>query len=136
MFGWTADPETSFAVLDAFRAAGEMVIATKVGMATARPGLGGDNIAAACEDSLRRLGTDYIDLYYAHQDDPDTPQEETLDAFAAVALARLAAQPAVVASIASARSVDQLPSLTAMAQLKLSDEELARLDRASRQIQA
>ena len=38
-------------------------------------------IAAACEDSLRRLGIDRIDLYYAHQDDPDTPLEETLGAF-------------------------------------------------------
>jgi aryl-alcohol dehydrogenase-like predicted oxidoreductase len=36
---------------------------------------------AACDDSLRRLQTDYIDLYYAHQDDLDTPIEETLGAF-------------------------------------------------------
>ncbi|MFY7897498.1 MAG: aldo/keto reductase, partial [Candidatus Planktophila sp.] len=46
-----------------------------------RPGLKAENIAAACDDSLRRLQTDYIDLYYAHQDDPNTPIEETLSTF-------------------------------------------------------
>ena len=60
---------------------GQMVIATKVSKLDTRPGLKATNIAAACEDSLRRLQTDYIDLYYAHQDDPDTPIEETLGAF-------------------------------------------------------
>ena len=59
----------------------QMVIATKVSKLDTRPGLKATNIAAACEDSLRRLQTDYIDLYYAHQDDPDTPIEETLGAF-------------------------------------------------------
>ena len=59
----------------------ELVIATKVGMAEARRGLSASNIPAACEDSLRRLGTDRIDLYYAHKDDPGTPLEETLAAF-------------------------------------------------------
>ncbi|MFC4942775.1 aldo/keto reductase [Pseudonocardia sp. GCM10023141] len=118
VFGWTADRDTSFAVLDAYAAAGgnfidtadsymwrilgnsggesetiigdwmaergnrdRMVIATKVGSLPTRPGLSGANIAAAAEDSLRRLRTDHIDLYYAHKDDPDTAQEETLDAF-------------------------------------------------------
>ena len=60
---------------------GQMVIATKVAKLDTRPGLKAANIAAACEDSLRRLQTDYIDLYYAHQDDLDTPIEETLGAF-------------------------------------------------------
>jgi aryl-alcohol dehydrogenase-like predicted oxidoreductase len=60
---------------------GQMVIATKVSKLDTRPGLKATNIAAACEDSLRRLQTDYIDLYYAHQDDHDTPIEETLGAF-------------------------------------------------------
>ncbi|MFM8965323.1 MAG: aldo/keto reductase [Actinomycetota bacterium] len=59
----------------------KMVIATKVSKLDTRPGLKPENIKAACDDSLRRLQTDYIDLYYAHQDDPDTPIEETLGAF-------------------------------------------------------
>ena len=58
-----------------------MVIATKVAKLDTRPGLKPANIKAACDESLRRLQTDYIDLYYAHQDDPDTPIEETLGAF-------------------------------------------------------
>jgi aryl-alcohol dehydrogenase-like predicted oxidoreductase len=49
-----------------------------------RPGLSAKNIQAAAEDSLRRLQTDHIDLYYAHRDDPDTPLEETLTAFDAL----------------------------------------------------
>ncbi len=59
----------------------EMVIATKVAKLDTRPGLKKANIIAACDDSLRRLQTDYIDLYYAHQDDLDTPIEETLSTF-------------------------------------------------------
>jgi aryl-alcohol dehydrogenase-like predicted oxidoreductase len=118
VFGWTADRDTSFAVLDAYAAAGgnfvdtadsyfwrapgnsggeseavigdwmaargnrdTMIIATKVGSWPERPGLSAKNIAAAVEDSLRRLRTDRIDLYYAHKDDPTTAQEETLGAF-------------------------------------------------------
>src|SRR3954454_23473899 len=38
------------------------------------------HVIRACEDSLRRLGTDYIDLYYLHYPDPNTPIEETLEA--------------------------------------------------------
>jgi aryl-alcohol dehydrogenase-like predicted oxidoreductase len=59
----------------------KMIIATKVAKLDTRPGLKPGNIKAACEDSLRRLQTDYIDLYYAHQDDPDTPIAETLGTF-------------------------------------------------------
>jgi len=59
----------------------KMIVATKVAKLDTRPGLKPENIKAACDDSLRRLQTDYIDLYYAHQDDPDTPIEETLGAF-------------------------------------------------------
>jgi aryl-alcohol dehydrogenase-like predicted oxidoreductase len=118
VFGWTADAETSHAVLDAYLAAGgdfvdtadsytwrvegnsggdservlgdwmaargvrdRMVVATKVGSWPERPGLSPDNLRAACDDSLRRLRTDHIDLYYAHRDDPDTPIEDTLGAF-------------------------------------------------------
>ena len=59
----------------------KMIIATKVAKLDTRPGLKPANIKAACDDSLHRLQTDYIDLYYAHQDDLDTPIEETLGAF-------------------------------------------------------
>jgi aryl-alcohol dehydrogenase-like predicted oxidoreductase len=59
----------------------ETVIATKVAKLSTRPGLSAANIIAACEDSLRRLQTDYIDLYYAHEEDLNTPLEETLGAF-------------------------------------------------------
>jgi aryl-alcohol dehydrogenase-like predicted oxidoreductase len=58
-----------------------MIIASKVAKLDTRPGLKPANIIAACDDSLRRLQTDYIDLYYAHQDDPDTPIEDTLKTF-------------------------------------------------------
>ncbi|UQX89138.1 aldo/keto reductase [Jatrophihabitans telluris] len=118
VFGWTADRDASFAVLDAFVAAGgkhidtadvyslwvpgnsggdseaiigewltsrgnrdALFIATKVGALAPHDNLRPDSIAAAVEDSLRRLNTDYIDLYWAHRDDADTPQEETLAAF-------------------------------------------------------
>jgi aryl-alcohol dehydrogenase-like predicted oxidoreductase len=107
VFGWTADEPRSFAVLDAYTAAGgnfvdsadlygggggseeilgnwlaargnrdDVVVATKVGLWDGRPGLSAKNIQAAAEDSLRRLKTDHIDLYYAHRDDPDTPLVE------------------------------------------------------------
>ena len=59
----------------------DLIIATKVAMLSSRPGLSRSNILAAVEDSLRRLQTDYIDLYYAHKDDPTVPLEETLGAF-------------------------------------------------------
>jgi aryl-alcohol dehydrogenase-like predicted oxidoreductase len=121
VFGWTADRDTSFAVLDAYVAAGgnfvdtadsyfwrapgnsggesesligewmasrgnrdSVVVATKVGSWPERKGLSAKNIAEAVDDSLRRLRTDHIDLYYAHRDDPDTAQEETADAFDAL----------------------------------------------------
>jgi aryl-alcohol dehydrogenase-like predicted oxidoreductase len=152
VFGWTADRDTSFAVLDAYTAAGgnfvdtadsymwripgnsggesetiigewlagrgrrdDVVLATKVGSWPQRKGLSAANIAAACDDSLRRLRTDHIDLYYAHRDDPDTAQEETLDAFDALvragkvrAVAASSAPPPGRASEASAAgSADQ-----------------------------
>ena len=117
VFGWTADEKTSFAVLDAYAAAGgnfvdtadvysawapgnsggesetiigrwlrtrdrgEMIVATKVGMHPKFSGLPPATIRTALEESLRRLQTDYIDLYFAHQDDENTPLEETLRAF-------------------------------------------------------
>jgi aryl-alcohol dehydrogenase-like predicted oxidoreductase len=121
VFGWTADEQTSFDVLDAYVAAGgnfvdtadsysafhpgnsggesetiignwmaargnrdEIVVATKVGQLEGRKGLAADNVRAAAEDSLRRLRTDRIDLYYAHIDDPDTPLQDTLAGFASL----------------------------------------------------
>ena len=59
----------------------EFVIATKVAKLSTRPGLSRANIIAACDDSLKRLQRDHIDLYYAHEDDATTPLEETLAAF-------------------------------------------------------
>jgi aryl-alcohol dehydrogenase-like predicted oxidoreductase len=114
VFGWTLDEPRSFEVLDAYVAAGgnfidtadlyggglseriigswlaargnreQLVIATKVGMSSHRPGLSADNIAAAIEDSLQRLQTGHVDLYYSHAEDPATPLEETLAAFQAL----------------------------------------------------
>jgi aryl-alcohol dehydrogenase-like predicted oxidoreductase len=111
VFGWTADEDASFAVLDAYRDGGgnfidtadtysggqsettighwmaargareSVVIATKVGLWSTHPGLSPANIHAAAEESLRRLQTDHIDLYYAHRDDPTVPLAETLGAF-------------------------------------------------------
>jgi aryl-alcohol dehydrogenase-like predicted oxidoreductase len=121
VFGWTADEQASFAVLDEFTASGgnfidtadvystwveghkggesetvlgqwlkrrgnrdKVILATKVGsdMGPDRKGLKPAYIARAVEDSLKRLQTDYIDLYQSHRDDPETPQEETLEAYA------------------------------------------------------
>jgi aryl-alcohol dehydrogenase-like predicted oxidoreductase len=59
----------------------KMIIATKVSKLDTRPGLKAANIKAACDESRKRLKSDYIDLYYAHQDDLDTPLEESLGAF-------------------------------------------------------
>jgi aryl-alcohol dehydrogenase-like predicted oxidoreductase len=61
----------------------DVILATKVGieMGEGKKGLSARYIEQAVEDSLRRLQTDYIDLYQAHRDDPETPLEETLGAF-------------------------------------------------------
>ncbi|KMS74331.1 alcohol dehydrogenase [Streptomyces leeuwenhoekii] len=117
VFGWTADEAASFAVLDAYTAAGgnfvdtadsysawvdgnsggesetiigkwlkargnraDVVIATKVSQHPAYQGLSAANIKAAADASLRRLGTDHIDLYYTHFDKPEVPVEEILGA--------------------------------------------------------
>ncbi|WP_030183747.1 aldo/keto reductase [Streptomyces sp. NRRL S-813] len=291
VFGWTADRTQSFAVLDAYTAAGgnfidtadsysawvegnkggesetiigewvkergnrsDVVIATKVSQHPDFPGLSAANIKAAADASLKRLGTDYIDLYYTHFDKPEVPVEEIIGALdelvragkvrhiaasnisaerlqasldfsdreglaryvalqphynlvsrdtyegalrdvaeryglvavpyfalasgfltgkyrpgatvdsaraqgaakhletergrkvlaaldevarahdtevATVALAWLAAEPTVAAPIASARTVEQLPALLGVAELRLTDDEIARLTRAS-----
>ncbi len=61
-----------------------VVIATKVGMdmGGGRKGLSKAHILESVDNSLRRLQTDYIDLYQSHADDPETPQEETLNTYA------------------------------------------------------
>ncbi|MBT2384250.1 aldo/keto reductase [Streptomyces sp. ISL-11] len=122
VFGWTADEAESFAVLDAYAAAGgnfidtadvysawapgnkggesetvignwfasrgnraDIVLATKVGAGYPKPrGLSADVIKSGVEDSLRRLRTDYIDLYYTHYDDPSVPVEEFITALDAL----------------------------------------------------
>jgi aryl-alcohol dehydrogenase-like predicted oxidoreductase len=61
----------------------DVVIATKVGMQMAadRKGLSAAHIARSVEDSLQRLQTDHIDLYFSHCDDASVPFEETLGAY-------------------------------------------------------
>jgi aryl-alcohol dehydrogenase-like predicted oxidoreductase len=117
VFGWTADETASFAVLDAYAAAGgdfidtadvysawapgnsggeseaiigrwlasrgnrdEIVVATKVSAHPDFKGLSPATIKGAAEASLRRLGTDRIDLYYTHFDDESVPVEEIITA--------------------------------------------------------
>ena len=114
VFGWTADRDASFAVLDAYVEAGGNFIDTadtymrpNMGISetiigewmTARGnrdalviatkvgsdgGLSAANIAARVGGSLERLQTDRIDLYYAHKDDGSVPVEETVRAFDAL----------------------------------------------------
>jgi aryl-alcohol dehydrogenase-like predicted oxidoreductase len=68
---------------------GQIVLATKFGIVRdpadpAARGVSGrpEYVRKSCDASLRRLGTDYIDLYYQHRVDPDTPIEETVGAMA------------------------------------------------------
>lgn len=118
VFGWTADRDASFEILDAFVAGGgnfidtadsysswvpgnhggeseeiigqwlasrkpsNVVIATKVSQHPDFQGLSANNVRSAAEASLKRLGVDHIDLYYAHFDDPSVPLGETVNAFA------------------------------------------------------
>jgi aryl-alcohol dehydrogenase-like predicted oxidoreductase len=62
----------------------KVVIATKVGMWPKRLGIRAENIIAACDDSLRRLQTDVIDLYQLHRDDEATPADEFMGALDAL----------------------------------------------------
>jgi aryl-alcohol dehydrogenase-like predicted oxidoreductase len=73
---------------------GDVVIATKFGLLSHRGGDGGrtidghpDNVRAAVDGSLRRLGTDHIDLYYQHRMDPKVPIEDTMGALATLVAA-------------------------------------------------
>ena len=61
----------------------EVILATKLGieMAEGKKGLSARYMKQAVEASLKRLGTDYIDLYQSHVDDPEIPVEETMSAF-------------------------------------------------------
>ncbi len=117
-FGWTADEDASFAVLDRFVELGgtlvdtadsyaawvdgtggqsetiigrwlaargnrdDVLVATKVARKPGREGLAHDNVVAALDESLERLQTDHVDLYYGHFDDEDVPvadQARTFD---------------------------------------------------------
>ena len=83
----------------------DVVIVTKVGFDSQgrKTGLSAKWIAEAAEASLKRLGTDYLDLYLAHKPDEDVPIEETLEAFA-----RLKEQGKVRAIGCSNYEADQL----------------------------
>ncbi|MEV5753757.1 aldo/keto reductase [Actinoallomurus sp. NPDC052308] len=61
-----------------------VIIGTKVSRHPEFTGLSAANVAAAADASLKRLGTGYIDLYWAHYDDPDVPLQETAEAFDAL----------------------------------------------------
>ena len=62
----------------------DIVVATKMGMKDGRANLRADTIRPRSRRRWPRLGTEHIDLYYAHQDDEDMPVEETLEAFDAL----------------------------------------------------
>jgi aryl-alcohol dehydrogenase-like predicted oxidoreductase len=89
----------------------KLVIATKVGMWPKMPGLKSANIIAACEGSLKRLKTGYIDLYQIHRDEKETPQDETLEA-----LGRLMKAGKVRAIGASNIEAERLKSAEAIAE--------------------
>lgn len=91
----------------------QMFIATKVGFPyrDTERGLKAHQIETECEKSLRRLGIDAIDLYYAHRDDANTPLKETLEAFARLVRAGkvrfVGASNFVAWRVAEAHSVSQ-----------------------------
>lgn len=62
----------------------DMIVATKVGKLRSRPGLSAENIRLAADESLGRLQSDYIDLYFTHTDDDTVPLEETVEALDAL----------------------------------------------------
>ncbi|KAF0245389.1 MAG: Aldo/keto [Planctomycetota bacterium] len=88
-----------------------MVIATKVGQLRGLEGLSAATIRTAAENSLRRLQTDRIDLYYAHIDDAKTPLAETLGAFDALVRAgkvkRIAASNYTATRLAEALAISK-----------------------------
>ena len=80
IYGGTRSEEFLGRALGARRS--QVIVATKFGMAVdpTRTGARPEYVRQAAEDSLRRLGTDYIDLYQLHQPDPDVPTADTLGA--------------------------------------------------------
>lgn len=86
--------------------------------------LGADGITYEVEQSLRRLGTDYIDLYITHWQDPTTPIAETMDA-----LLRLKAEGKIRAIGASNLDSDELRAYIAAGQLDAMQERFSMLDR-------
>lgn len=62
----------------------DVVLATKVGSLPQRRGLARENVVQALDESLRRLGTDRVDLYYAHRDDESVPVAEQAATFDAL----------------------------------------------------
>ena len=84
MYSLGASEEVTGRMLREYISRDEAVIATKVYFPmNDRPNMGGlsrKHIQQACDDSLKRLGVDVIDLYQIHRLDPDTPLEETLAA--------------------------------------------------------
>ena len=84
MYSQGVSEEVTGRALKDFARRDEVVIATKVYHPMSdkpnRGGLSRKHILDACDDSLKRLGTDYIDLYQIHRFDPETPIEETLSA--------------------------------------------------------
>ncbi|HZI94433.1 MAG TPA: aldo/keto reductase [Patescibacteria group bacterium] len=84
MYSHGRSEEVTGRILTQMAAREDYVLATKVFFPVTkgpnRSGLSRKHIMAACDDSLRRLGVDYIDLYQIHRYDPKTPIEETLDA--------------------------------------------------------
>jgi aryl-alcohol dehydrogenase-like predicted oxidoreductase len=82
VYGSTRSEEILGAALGQERA--EVIVANKFGMTLSpeRTGAAPDYVKSALEDSLRRLGTDYVDLYQLHRPDPATPIGDTLAALA------------------------------------------------------
>jgi aryl-alcohol dehydrogenase-like predicted oxidoreductase len=112
----------------------QVVLATKFGLMTHRDGSphhgidsNPDNIAAAIDGSLKRLGTDYIDLYYQHRVDPATPIEDvigTLTEFIAAGKIRhIGLSVASVATIRRAHAVHPVTALQTEYSLSTRDPE-------------
>ena len=83
-YGWGHNEQLVASALQGRRH--EVLISSKFGYVRAEKGLGpcGDPayVHRACEESLRRLGTDHIDLYFQHRLDPNVPIEDTVGALA------------------------------------------------------